>query len=84
LGDGRITIACVQHCAGLDVDANLRMLARLIEQAVARGAQAVCLSEYCAAYGMTNGRLAVGAKPKATTMRCHFSLSRRADTSVGY
>jgi deaminated glutathione amidase len=64
MGDGRITIACVQHCAGLDVDANLRTLARLIEQAVARGAQAVCLSEYCAAYGMTNGRLAVGAKPE--------------------
>jgi deaminated glutathione amidase len=62
MGDGRFRIACVQHCAGLDVAANLATLARLIERAVARGAELVCLPEYCAAYGMTAGRLEVGAK----------------------
>jgi predicted amidohydrolase len=63
-GNGRPTlqVACVQHCAGLDVAANLATLARLIEQAVARGAELVCLSEYCAAYGITDGRLSVGAR----------------------
>jgi predicted amidohydrolase len=61
MGDGRVKIACVQYCAGLDVAANLATLARLMDQAVARGAELVCLPEYCAAYGMTNGRLAVGA-----------------------
>jgi predicted amidohydrolase len=64
MGDRCCKVACVQHCAGLDVDANLQTLARLIERAVARGAELVCLSEYCAAYGMTNGRLAVGANPE--------------------
>jgi deaminated glutathione amidase len=62
MGDGRFRIACVQHCAGLDVATNLATLARLIEQAVARGADLVCLPEYCAAYGMKDGRLAVGAR----------------------
>jgi deaminated glutathione amidase len=64
MGDGRFKVACVQHCAGLDVAANLETLACLIEQATASGAELVCLSEYCAAYGMTDGRLAVGAKPE--------------------
>ena len=59
--DGRFKVACVQHCAGLDAAANLATLARLIERAVARGAELVCLPEYCAAYGMANGRLDVGA-----------------------
>jgi predicted amidohydrolase len=62
MGDGHFRVACVQHCAGLDVAANLATLARLIEQAVGCGAELVCLPEYCAAYGMTNGRLAVGAR----------------------
>ena len=62
MSDRPCTIACVQHCAGQDVAANLKTLARLIEQAVARGAELVCLPEYCAAYGMMDGRLAVGAR----------------------
>ncbi len=62
MGDGRFGIACVQHCADLNVAANLERLRRLIEQAVARGAELVCLPEYCAAYGMMNGRLAVDAQ----------------------
>jgi predicted amidohydrolase len=62
MGDKRFKVACVQHCAGLDVAANLATLARLIERAAARGADLVCLPEYCAAYGMTNGRLDVGAR----------------------
>jgi predicted amidohydrolase len=64
MGELRFATACVQHCAGLDVSANLATLARLIEQAVARGATLVCLPEYCAAYGMSNGRLDVGARPE--------------------
>jgi deaminated glutathione amidase len=62
MGDGRFRIACVQHCAGLDVATNLATLGRLIERAAAGGAELVCLPEYCAAYGMKDGRLAVGAR----------------------
>jgi predicted amidohydrolase len=64
MGEGRCRIACVQHCAGRDVAANLETLACLIEQAAARGAELVCLPEYCAAYGMMAGRLDVAAKPE--------------------
>lgn len=60
-----VTVACVQHCASRDVQRNLDTLARLIERAVADGAGLVCLPEYCAAYGMTDGRLTVAAKPEA-------------------
>jgi predicted amidohydrolase len=62
MGDGCSRIACVQHCAGLDVAANLATLARLIGQAAAGGAELVCLPEYCAAYGIKDGRLDVGAR----------------------
>jgi predicted amidohydrolase len=62
MAERRFTVACVQHCAGQDVAANLGTLDRLIEQAVGRGAELVCLPEYCAAYGMTDGRLEVGAR----------------------
>jgi deaminated glutathione amidase len=61
MGEARLKVACVQHCAGLDGAANLATLAHLIEQAVGRGAELVCLPEYCAAYGMVDGRLDVGA-----------------------
>lgn len=65
MDDGRLEVACVQHCAGPGVEANLATLARLIERAIAGGAELVCLPEYCAAYGMTEGRLDVGAGPEA-------------------
>ena len=75
MGDGHFKIACVQHCAGLDVAANLATLARLIESAVARGAELVCLPEYCAAYGMTDGRLDVGARAEVE----HEALARLSE-----
>jgi deaminated glutathione amidase len=77
MGDGRFRIACVQHCAGLDGTANLATLGRLIEQAVARGAELVCLPEYCATYGMTGGRLDVGARAEGEHEALH-TLSEQA------
>lgn len=57
--------ACVQHQAGLNVDANLSNLARLIREAAEGGADVIGLPEYCACYGMRDGRLDVGAAPEA-------------------
>jgi predicted amidohydrolase len=65
LSERPFKIACVQHCAGQTLSANLEVLTRLIDQAVARGAGLVCLPEYCTAYGITDGRLAVGACAEA-------------------
>ena len=41
MSDQPLRVACVQHCAGLDVDASLETLARLIEQAAARRAELI-------------------------------------------
>lgn len=65
MSERRFTVACVQHCAGLDGAANLRTLERLIAQAADRGAELVALPEYCARYGMQEGKLEVGAQPEA-------------------
>lgn len=65
MSERRWTVACVQHRAGLDGADNLGTLERLIGEAAQRGAALVALPEYCAAYGMQGGRLAVGAEPEA-------------------
>ena len=64
--------ACVQHCAGLDQDANLAVLARLIGAAATDGADLICLPEYCACYGMQNGGFEVGAEPEADHAALRF------------
>jgi len=61
----RFKVACVQHCASLDQDANLAVLSRLIGAAAAEGADLICLPEYCACYGMRDGGFEVGAEPEA-------------------
>ncbi len=65
-------VACVQLCASLDTDANLAQLAERIGKAVERGADLICLPEYCAAYGMQDGRLDVGAQPEAEHVALRF------------
>ncbi len=61
----QLKVACVQHCAGLDQDANLEILSGLIAEAAAAGAELICLPEYCACYGMRDDALEVGAEPEA-------------------
>lgn len=60
-----LTVACLQHCADLDVAGNLRTLRAGIEDAVERGAKLVALPEYCVTYGEGPSGLLVGAEPEA-------------------
>jgi len=59
-----LKVACIQHCAGADTDKNFVVLESLIGEAVDDGARLVCLPEYAACYGMSRGRLQVGAEPE--------------------
>ncbi|MGH1481015.1 MAG: carbon-nitrogen hydrolase family protein [Geminicoccales bacterium] len=59
-----LKVACIQHCAGADTDKNFVVLETLIGDAVDDGARLVCLPEYAACYGMSRGRLQVGAEPE--------------------
>ncbi|MGI9450019.1 MAG: carbon-nitrogen hydrolase family protein [Geminicoccaceae bacterium] len=58
-------VSCLQFCAGADTDENLAMIKALMGEAVGEGAHLVCLPEYAACYGMSKGRLEVGAEPEA-------------------
>lgn len=60
-----LKIGCVQHCAGVDIDRNLRELERLIADAAANGAELICLPEYATCYGSSRGRMVVGAAEEA-------------------
>ena len=59
-----LRISCVQHCASSNTDNNLRKLDGLIGKAADDGANLVCLPEYATCYGITGGRLQVGAEPE--------------------
>lgn len=59
-----VTVAAVQHCAGLDEAGNLARLAHLVAEAKAGGAGLVCLPEYCATYGMGSDGLVLGERPE--------------------
>ncbi len=42
----RFTVACVQNCAGPEIEPNLRETAELTRQAAGEGAELICLPEY--------------------------------------
>jgi predicted amidohydrolase len=57
--------ACVQNCATPDVEADIAILAKLIERAAAQGAQLIALPEYCAGLDTKDGMLHPFAVPEA-------------------
>jgi predicted amidohydrolase len=56
--------ACVQNCATPDVEADIAILAKLIDTAAARGAELIALPEYCAGLDTKNGMLHPFAVPE--------------------
>lgn len=59
-----LKVSCIQHCAGADTAENLAAIGTLYDEAASTGAQLICLPEYAACYGMSKGRLLVGAEPE--------------------
>src|SRR5262249_3867851 len=57
--------ACVQNCATPDVEADIAILAKLIDSAAARGAKLITLPEYCAGLDARNGMLTPFAVPES-------------------
>ena len=56
------TVACVQNCAGADMDANLARGETLVRQAGDAGADLICLPEYFSCLDLgPGGALGVGS-----------------------
>ncbi|MGI9487132.1 MAG: carbon-nitrogen hydrolase family protein [Geminicoccaceae bacterium] len=56
-----LRVSCIQHCASADIDRNLRQLEKLIAKAAAADSHLICLPEYATTYGISRGRLQLGA-----------------------
>jgi predicted amidohydrolase len=56
--------ACVQNCATPDVEADIAILAKLIDNAAAQGAELIALPEYCAGLDTRDGMLHPFAVPE--------------------
>lgn len=57
--------ACVQNCATPDVEADIAILAKLVDKAGAQGASLIALPEYCAGLDAKNGMLRPFAVPES-------------------
>src|ERR1043165_6466378 len=57
--------ACVQNCATPDVEADIAILAKLVDRAAAEGAKLIALPEYCAGLDTRNGMLHPFAVPES-------------------
>jgi predicted amidohydrolase len=57
--------ACIQNCATPDVEADIAILAKLIDHASAQGAQLIALPEYCAGLDAKDGMLHPFAVPES-------------------
>jgi predicted amidohydrolase len=75
---GPFRLACVQNCAVPDVEDNIRISARLTRDAVARGAEIVCLPEYFSGVTLKDGLLhpAAFAEERHPVLRAFADLAR--------
>ncbi len=60
----RITVACVQNCAGANLEDNIAEAFDLARQARGAGADLVCLPEFFSCLAKSGGTLSVGALPE--------------------
>jgi predicted amidohydrolase len=65
-------VACIQNCAGSDINANLHEIDGLVRAACAKGAQLVCLPEYVSCLEVTDDGFEVGPEAEDT----HQALSQ--------
>jgi deaminated glutathione amidase len=61
----KFTAACIQNCATPDVEADIAILAKLVDSAAAKGAELIALPEYCAGLDAKNGMLHPFAVPES-------------------
>jgi predicted amidohydrolase len=57
--------ACIQNCATPDVEADIAILAKLVDSAAAQGAEFIALPEYCAGLDTKDGMLHPFAVPES-------------------
>ncbi|MBT3361827.1 MAG: carbon-nitrogen hydrolase family protein [Rhodospirillales bacterium] len=57
-------VACIQNCAGPDMDANLQAVDDLVRGSCSKGAKLICLPEYASCLNITDDGFAVGPYPE--------------------
>ncbi len=57
-------VACIQSCAGADVEANVAETAKLVRMAQRKGAQLICLPEFFSCLHLSESGMEVGAAPE--------------------
>lgn len=62
---GRLTVACIQNAADMDVRGNIARCEALVREAAAAGARLVSLPEYCTGLDVIDGRLVFPAFAEA-------------------
>ena len=60
----KLSVACIQNCAGTDVEKNLLDLRAMIETAHRAGAELICLPEYGTCLGVDGTQFLVGDHPQ--------------------
>ena len=78
-----LTVACVQNCAGPDIDANLDIAGRLTRQAAQQGAELVCLPEYFSALDLIDDLLLGQPFPEASHPTLSFYQKLAKELGVG-
>jgi predicted amidohydrolase len=78
----QLNVACLQNCAGTDVQQNLHDLRGMIDTARADGAQLVCLPEYGTCLGVEGQEFIVGATPEESHPALAFLADVAKETGV--
>lgn len=60
-----LQVACVQNCAGPDMDANIERASELVRRASAEGAQLIVTPEHFTCLEITSAGVETGARPEA-------------------
>lgn len=58
------TVACIQNCAGRDVEANVAQSVKLVRAARRKGAELICLPEFFSCLYVSASGMEVGATPE--------------------
>ena len=80
----QLNVACLQNCAGTDVQQNLQDLRVMIDQARADGAELVCLPEYGTCLGVDGSNLLSVLVPKKAIQAWAFCPMWQRTPASGY
>jgi len=78
----QLNVACIQNCAGTDVEQNLQELRQMIIAARDEGAELVCLPEYGTCLGVDGAEFIVGQSPEEDHPALRFMIDVARETGT--